>query len=169
MRKYFYILITLLAVLSIGFVGCKNKPTAVADFIDEPEAPTGSVTPTPTKKPLPDNINFQEYSGYSFMSKDYYYKSNNVDKKFQYTIKIKKSEFTNGGTVAEFKGYENGTEFTRTYTGTTRNYKKEFPLIKVSGSGADRADISFNINEGYAYFKPSDYNFTIELAATNKE
>ncbi len=29
MRKYFYILITLLAVLSIGFVGCKNKPTAV--------------------------------------------------------------------------------------------------------------------------------------------
>ena len=73
MRKYFYILITLLAVLSIGFVGCKNKPTAVADFIDEPEAPTGSVTPTPTKKPLPDNINFQEYSGYSFMSKDYYY------------------------------------------------------------------------------------------------
>ena len=47
--------------------------------------------------------------------------------------------------------------------------KKEFPLIKVSGSGADRADISFNINEGYAYFKPSDYNFTIELAAINKE
>ena len=35
MRKYFYILITLLAVLSIGFVGCKNKPTTVADFIDE--------------------------------------------------------------------------------------------------------------------------------------
>ena len=32
MRKYFYILITLLAVLSIGFVGCKNKPTAVSDF-----------------------------------------------------------------------------------------------------------------------------------------
>ena len=86
------------------------------------------------------------------MSKDYYYKSNNVDKKFQYIIKIKKSEFANGGMVAEFKGYENGTEFTRTYTGTTRNYKKEFPLIKVSGSGADRADISFNINEGYAYF-----------------
>ena len=37
MRKYFYILITLLAVLSIGFTGCKNKPTAVADFLDEPE------------------------------------------------------------------------------------------------------------------------------------
>ena len=107
--------------MSIAFVGCKNKPTAVADFIDEPEAPTGSVHPIPTKKPLPDNINFQEYSSYSFMSKDYYYKSNNVDKKFQYTIKIKKSEFANGGTVAEFKGYENGTEFTRTYTGTTRN------------------------------------------------
>ncbi|WP_307972247.1 hypothetical protein [uncultured Brachyspira sp.] len=32
MRKYFYILITLLAVLSIAFVGCKNKPTTVADF-----------------------------------------------------------------------------------------------------------------------------------------
>ena len=151
-EKYFYILITLLAVLLIAFVGCKNKHTAVADFIDESEAPTVSVTPTPTKKPLPDNTNFQEYSGYSFMSKDYYYKSNNVDKKFQYIIKIKKSEFANGGMVAEFKGYENGTEFTRTYTGTTRNYKKEFPLIKVSGSGADRADISFNINEGYAYF-----------------
>ena len=37
MRKYFYILITLLAVLSIGFTGCKNKPTTVADFLDEPE------------------------------------------------------------------------------------------------------------------------------------
>ena len=72
-EKYFYILITLLAVLSIAFVGCKNKHTAVADFIDESEAPTVSVTPTPTKKPLPDNTNFQEYSGYSFMSKDYYY------------------------------------------------------------------------------------------------
>ena len=50
-EKYFYILITLLAVLSIAFVGCKNKHTAVADFIDESEAPTVSVTPTPTKKP----------------------------------------------------------------------------------------------------------------------
>ena len=108
--------------MSIAFVGCKNKPTAVTDFIDEPEVPTGSVIPTPTKKSLSDNINFQEYSGYSFMSKDYYYKSNNVDKKFQYTIKIKKSEFDNGRTVEEFKDYENGTEFTRTYTGTMYNY-----------------------------------------------
>ena len=150
-ERYFYILITLLAVLSIGFVGCKNKPTAVADFIDEPETPTGSVTPTPTKKPLPDNINFKDYSGYYFMSKDYYYKSNNVDKKFQYTIKIKKSEFANGRTVSEFNGYKNGIEFTR----TTRNYKKEFPLIKVSGSGTDRAYISFNINEDYAFLNLS--------------
>ena len=46
MRKYFYILITLLAVLSIGFVGCKNKPTAVADFLDEAnEASTKDFTP----------------------------------------------------------------------------------------------------------------------------
>ena len=169
MRKYFYILITLLAVLSIGFVGYKNKPTTVADFIDEPEAPASSKTPTPTQTSLPNSSSFKDYSGYSFMSKDYYYKNNNVDTKFQYTIEIKQSSYAQGGTIAEFKGYENDTEFTRTYTGTTRNYKKEFPLIKVSGSGADRADISFNINEGYAYFKPSDYNFTIELAATNKE
>ena len=48
MRKYFYILITLLAVLSIGFVGCKNKPTAVADFIDEADEVTGGTDLTPT-------------------------------------------------------------------------------------------------------------------------
>ena len=33
MRKYFYILITLLAVLSIAFVGRKNKPAVAADFV----------------------------------------------------------------------------------------------------------------------------------------
>ena len=168
MRKYFYILITLLAVLSIGFVGCKNKPTAVSDFIDEPEAPASSKTPTPTQTSLPNSSSFKDYSGYSFMSKDYYYKNNNVDTKFQYTIEIKQSSYAQGGTIAEFKGYENDTEFTRTYTGTI-GYNKKFALLKVTGSGADRADISFDTEKGYAYFKPSDYNFTIELAATNKK
>ncbi|WP_288623349.1 hypothetical protein [uncultured Brachyspira sp.] len=49
MRKYFYILITLLAVLSIGFVGCKNKPTAVADEANEVIGGT-ELTPTGTMK-----------------------------------------------------------------------------------------------------------------------
>ena len=147
MRKYFYILITLLAVLSIGFVGCKNKPTAVSDFIDEPEAPASSKTPTPTQTSLPNSSSFKDYSGYSFMSKDYYYKNNNVDTKFQYTIEIKQSSYAQGGTIAEFKGYENDTEFTRTYTGTI-GYNKKFALLKVTGSGADRADISFDTEKG---------------------
>ena len=49
MRKYFYILITLLAVLSIGFVACKNKSTAVADEANEVTGGT-DFTPTGTMK-----------------------------------------------------------------------------------------------------------------------
>ena len=71
MRKYFYILITLLAVLSIGFVGCKNKPTAVADFLDEAdEVTTGGKDFTPTSgdkiKVKSIGYNFSDYDGNFF-------------------------------------------------------------------------------------------------------
>ena len=67
MRKYFYILITLLAVLSIGFVGCKNKPTAVSDFIDEAnEATTGTdFNPIGEIKGY-GGYNFSDYAGNFF-------------------------------------------------------------------------------------------------------
>ena len=162
MRKYFYILITLLAVLSIGFVGCKNKPTAVSDFLDEPEAPASSKTPTPTKT-LPDDINFVKYKGIYFESKKYVDKESG--KEFKYTVEVIDWKYgSNPATVIEFKGYEKGVAFTRYYVGTQRNSEKKFALTKVSGDGASRADIQFKTT-GYAYLKPSDYTFTIELAA----
>ena len=89
MRKYFYILITLLAVLSIGFVGCKNKPTAVSDFGLKED--TSSQTPKPTSdiKVVNSGYNFKDYNGNIFKSRDYY-KSGSSGEKFAYTLEIKK-------------------------------------------------------------------------------
>ena len=106
MRKYFYILITLLAVLSIGFVGCKNKPTAVADFIDEAdEVTTGGkdFTPTSGDKIKVKNIgyNFSDYDGNFFWSVKEYYISGSSGSKFRYSLEIKK--LGSGSTIARIE------------------------------------------------------------------
>ena len=94
MRKYFYILITLLAVLSIGFVGCKNKPTAVADEANEVIGGT-DFTPTGTMKIAQPTggatygFSFSAYAGNFFWSVKEYYKSGNSGEKFRYSLEIK--------------------------------------------------------------------------------
>ncbi|TXJ12666.1 hypothetical protein [Brachyspira aalborgi] len=94
MRKYFYILITLLAVLSIAFVGCKNKPTAVSDFVlDDLEEVAGSSISQPkgTIKGSGDSI--ENYAGNSFKSGKYKYGSSS--KEVEFTLDIK----TEGGST----------------------------------------------------------------------
>ena len=169
MRKHLYILLVLVAIVSAYMVACKNKPTAMAEFIEEPDAPSSSSTPASTVDSIPDSATFKDYTGYSFRSKTYYISSDNVSGTFQYTIEIKQWGYGNSATVAEFKGYENGAEFTRTYVGTSRLGNHKFSLIKAEGggNGADRADIEFNATYKQAHFKPSDYNFTIVLGCTN--
>ena len=111
MRKYFYILITLLAVLSIGFVGCKNKPTAVSDFIDEANEVTGGADLTPIGEIKGyDSYNFVNYAGNFFWSVKEYYKSGSSGEKFRYSLEIKKSGVS---TIAELKGYSEGKAFTK--------------------------------------------------------
>ena len=162
MRKYFYILITLAAVLSIALIGCKNKPTAMSEFIEEPESPTDA-TITPSGN-LPNSINSSDYQGNYFISKKYY-KTGNAGETFTYTVEVKKWQYQNAGTAVVFKGFENGVEFTRTYqAGTMRFGNGKFKLDKIEGdAGFDSGYILFK-TDGYAHLEISGYNFTIILA-----
>ena len=172
MRKHLYILLVLVAIVSAYMVACKNKPTAMAEFIEEPTAPT-TISNTENKIPTPiedntykNSANLKDYNGKTYTSKGYYINTDNVSGTFVYTLEVKQSTDANGGTIVVFKGYEKGAEFTRTYTGTTRNAANKFPLTKVSGSGDYRADIEFDTFR-YAHFKPANYNFTIKAGLTS--
>ena len=166
MRKYFYILITLLAVLSIGFVGCKNKPTAVADEANEVTGGT-DFTPTGTMKIAQPTggaaygFSFSAYAGNFFWSVKEYYKSGNSGEKFRYSLEIKKS---GGSTIAEVKGYNNGVAFTKSYTGgnkTTDNQGDKFAF----GYGGN--NIRFNSDKKHALLTADGLN-NLKLAVSNK-
>ena len=127
MRKYFYILITLLAVLSIGFVGCKNKPTAVADFIDEANKVTGGTDFNPMGEIKGyGGYNFSDYAGNFFWSVKEYYKSGSSGEKFRYSLEIK----TEGNSTYAILSY--GDEVKAKLAGganqTTDNKGKKFIL-----------------------------------------
>ena len=164
MRKYFYILITLLAVLSIGFVGCKNKPTTVSDFIDE----AGEKTPGETLNPDAITINVNQgplqYEGKTFESTTRK-KPDGTD--FKYKITFRDPGYTPRATVMDFVGYDKeGKDISATYTIGN----------KIGGATADKHELipyQFNIYEsseliiyksGLAKFKPRGFNSYIELA-----
>ena len=166
MRKYFYILITLLAVLSIGFVGCKNKPTAVSDFIDGAnEVTTGGKDFTPTSgdkiKVKNTGYNFSDYDGNFFWSVKEYYVSGSSGSKFRYSLEIKK--LGSGSTIAELKGYSDGKAFTRSYTGgnkTKDNLGDKFAF----GYGGN--NIRFDSDKKHALLTADRLN--LKLAVSNK-
>ena len=162
MRKYFYILITLLAVLSIGFIGCKNKPTAVADFIDEANKVTGGTDLTPIGEIKGyGGYNFSAYAGNFFWSVQEHYISGSSGDKFRYSLEIKKS---GNSTIAELKGYNNGVAFTKSYTGgnkTTDNQGDKFAF----GYGGN--NIRFNSDKKHALLTADGLN-NLKLAVSNK-
>ena len=162
MRKYFYILITLLAVLSIGFVGCKNKPTAVSDFLDEANEVTGGADLTPTGEIKGyGGYNFSDYAGNFFWSVKEYYKSGNSGEKFRYSLEIKKSGIS---TIAELKGYSEGKAFTKPYTGgnkTTDNQGDKFAL----GYGGN--NIRFNSDKKHALLTAGGLNLKLAVSNSN--
>ena len=167
MRKYFYILITLLAVLSIGFVGCKNKPTAVADEANEVTGGT-DFTPTGTMKIAQPTggatygFSFSAYAGNFFWSVKEYYKSGNSGEKFRYSLEIKK--LGSGSTIAEVKGYNNkGEAFTKSYTGGNWTAGNKFPF------GYNNGFLQFdstNTSNKHAYLTAGGLN-NLKLALSN--
>ena len=106
MRKHLYILLVLVAIVSAYMVACKNKPTAMAEFIEEPESPTEDNTITPSDS-LTDSTQSVSYEGNYFVSKKYYKTSGNTSVTFTYTVEVKKWQYQNAGTAVVFKGFEN--------------------------------------------------------------
>ena len=161
MRKYFYILITLLAVLSIGFIGCKNKPTAVSDFIDEANEVKGGTDFNPMGEiKVYGGYNFSDYAGNFFWSVKEYHKSGSSGEKFRYSLEIKKS---GSSTIAELKGYSDGKAFTKSYTGgnkTTDNQGDKFTF----GYGGN--NIRFNSDKKHALLTVDGLN-NLKLAVSN--
>ena len=162
MRKYFYILITLLAVLSIGFVGCKNKPTAVADFIDGANEVTGGADLTPIGEIKGyDSYNFVNYAGNFFWSVKEYYKSGSSGEKFRYSLEIKKS---GSSTIAELKGYSEGKAFTKSYTGVNKTKDNQGDKFAFGYGGNN---IRFNSDKKHALLTADGLN-NLKLAVSNK-
>ena len=162
MRKYFYILITLLAVLSIGFIGCKNKPTAVADFLDEANEVTGGADLTPIGEIKGyDSYNFVNYAGNFFWSVKEYYKSGSSGEKFRYSLEIKKS---GSSTIAELKGYSEGEAFTKSYTGVNKTKDNQGDKFAFGYGGNN---IRFNSDKKHALLTADGLN-NLKLAVSNK-
>ena len=162
MRKYFYILKTLLAVLSIAFVGCKNKPTAVADFLDEANEVTGGADLTPIGEIKGyDSYNFVNYAGNFFWSVKEYYKSGSSGEKFRYSLEIKKS---GSSTIAELKGYSEGEAFTKSYTGVNKTKDNQGDKFAFGYGGNN---IRFNSDKKHALLTADGLN-NLKLAVSNK-
>ena len=167
MRKYFYILITLLAVLSIGFVGCKNKPTAVADEANEVTGGT-DFTPTGTMKIAQPTggatygFSFSAYAGNFFWSVKEYYKSGSSGEKFRYSLEIKKSGVS---TIAEVKGYNNkGKAFTKQYTGVNRTKDNQGYKFAFGYGGNN---IRFNSDKKHALLTADKLNLKLAVSNSN--
>ena len=162
MRKYFYILITLLAVLSIGFVGCKNKPTAVADFIDKANEVTGGADLTPIGEIKGyDSYNFVNYAGNFFWSVKEYYKSGSSGEKFRYSLEIKKSD---SSTIAELKGYSEGKAFTKSYTGVNKTKDNQGDKFAFGYGGNN---IRFNSDKKHALLTADGLNLKLAVSNSN--
>ena len=162
MRKYFYILITLLAVLSIGFIGCKNKPTTVADFLDEANEVTGGADLTPIGEIKGyDSYNFVNYAGNFFWSVKEYYKSGSSGEKFRYSLEIKRS---GSSTIAELKGYSEGEAFTKSYTGVNKTKDNQGDKFAFGYGGNN---IRFNSDKKHALLTADGLN-NLKLAVSNK-
>ena len=162
MRKYFYILITLLAVLSIGFVGCKNKPTAVSDFIDEANEVTGGADLTPIGEIKGyDSYNFVNYAGNFFWSVKEYYKSGSSGEKFRYSLEIKKS---GSSTIAELKGYSEGEAFTKSYTGVNKTKDNQGDKFAFGYGGNN---IRFNSDKKHALLTADKLNLKLAVSNSN--
>ena len=154
MRKYFYILITLLAVLSIGFVGCKNKPTAVEVTGGTDFNPMGEIKGY-------DSYNFVNYAGNFFWSVKEYYKSGSSGEKFRYSLEIKKS---GSSTIAELKGYSEGEAFTKSYTGVNKTKDNQGDKFAFGYGGNN---IRFNSDKKHALLTADGLN-NLKLAVSNK-
>ena len=149
MRKYFYILITLLAVLSIGFVGCKNKPTAVSDFgLDDLNEDTSSQTPKPTSdiKVVNSGYNFKDYNGNIFKSRDYY-KSGSSGEKFAYTLEIK----TEGNSTYAILSYGDEVKAKLTVGVNKSKYAKGYKFILRHSENVIRLKYKFNTSAKSKY------------------
>ena len=148
--------------MSIGFVGCKNKPTAVADFLDEANEVTGGADLTPIGEIKGyDSYNFVNYAGNFFWSVKEYYKSGSSGEKFRYSLEIKKS---GSSTIAELKGYSEGEAFTKSYTGVNKTKDNQGDKFAFGYGGNN---IRFNSDKKHALLTADGLN-NLKLAVSNK-
>ena len=164
MRKYFYILITLLAVLSIGFIGCKNKPTTVADFIDEAGEKTPGETLIPSST-IDINVNqgAVQYDKKTFESTT---RKKPDGTEFKYTITFEKQNDEYKTVLLKFTGYDqNGNDISKNYSlgGARSSSKEQQVFIPYQFGGNESSDLIIK-KTGFAYFKPKNFKTYIELA-----
>ena len=173
-------LIAIAVLIAIMSIACKNKPTALAEFIEEPEAVNTTETLTPTGQLSIDKTKAAfQYDGNKFISKKY--KDSTTGTEFQYEISITALNDAANGTILTFTGYEKGSKFSREYLfpgyqpGRGDSYYQyneggSGVLRLRSGGGADTAKVRFyndSSNLGWAQFQPANYGFTITLALNN--
>lgn len=176
-------LIAIAVLIAIMSIACKNKPTALAEFIEEPEAvnTTETLTPVGPITNIDKNKDASQYDKLKFASKEY--KDATTGTEFRYEILITKLTTAGLGTILTFTGYEKGSKFSREYLfpgvnpGRGDSYYQyneggSGVLRLRSGGGADTAKVKFyntdSDTKGWAKFQPVDYNFTILLALTNQ-
>ena len=148
--------------MSIAFVGCKNKPTAVADFLDGANEVTGGADLTPIGEIKGyDSYNFVNYAGNFFWSVKEYYKSGSSGEKFRYSLEIKKLD--NNSTIAELKGYSEGKAFTKSYTGVNKTKDNQDDKFAFGYGGNN---IRFNSDKKHALLTADGLN--LKLAVSNK-
>ena len=148
--------------MSIGFVGCKNKPTAVSDFIDEANEVTGGADLTPIGEIKGyDSYNFVNYAGNFFWSVKEYYKSGSSGEKFRYSLEIKKSGVS---TIAEVKGYSEGKAFTRQYTGGNKTKDNQGDKFAFGYGGNN---IRFNSDKKHALLTADKLNLKLAVSNSN--
>ena len=152
MRKYFYILITLLAVLSIGFVGCENKPTAVAYFLEEAEEKMPGETLTTSGNITFNNVSPQNYVGKTFESTT---RKNPNGTTFKYKITFENdNNAAQKTTLMKFSGFDKtGNDISKTYivNGTTKYDAEKEQYMPYKFSGYESLDLII-YRTGYLYF-----------------
>ena len=174
-RKGLLFLMAIAVMVAMMSVACKNKSTAVSNFMME-EPPSSDITTlTPSGTLTIADQTLSQFAGKYFKSKEY----NNTDgTKFRYEVYISiVPKEQNGGTAPytklEFKGYDyQGNPINKNYQDLMRidvkQYKGVYEVEEVYKNGPEyRAKATFSA-DGWLKFKPAGFNFTVELALADK-
>lgn len=192
-RKRLLYLIAIAVMVAIMSIACKNKPTQIAMFIEEPTSSSESETPTPvlptpepdkpTKPDKPEepkapvlkidkNKDIDQFLGKYFQTKEY--DMPQLDgTKFRYTVEV--IEKTSNGVKTiwlELKGYSNGgkpiSRYFQRRVGIAPSYNNGQLAFAVIQEGGGFTTVKFT-EEGYLYLKPTDFSWEVKFALVEKK